>query len=64
MSNIFSKQGKRRLNHRKIQAELLSNMKCTDICACMEYKVVKQTNTFEALKKLNKPNCNICMEEL
>ena len=34
----------------------------TDLRKCMTFKVLKQLNPIGAMKKLTKPNCNLCMQ--
>ena len=40
-----------------------STMEHTDLRKCMMFKVVNHINPIGAMKKIKKPNCNLCMEE-
>ena len=35
----------------------------TDLRKCMTFNVLKQLNPIGAMKKITKPNCNLCMQE-
>ena len=35
----------------------------TDLIKCIPFKVVRQINPIGVMKKLTKPNCNLCMDE-
>ena len=34
-----------------------------DLRRCMTFKVIKQLNPIGAIKKITKPNCNLCIQE-
>ena len=35
----------------------------TELCKCMTFKVINQLNPIGAMKKITKPNFNLCMQE-
>ena len=41
-----------------------STTPCTDLRKYTAFKVVNKLNPIGAMKKVTKPNCNLCMEEL